>query len=203
MANDWLGFKETLDPRQHLTKEDKPKTFCLERAAEGISAEFLSASTQLFPGTVKSFNADTGDIENCDDSGLVQGGSCSDWYDGCSDWYDGCSDGDCYTIGDNDGNNINSSGCCGSGDKIGNGDCENDLYEKSDDDNDGDDNDSGDDSENDVLLSNMNNLQQTLTCLIRLRYSIERMSSKGLFPYPVTTLVKVMEYIETLYEGEG
>ncbi|CAB4039219.1 Hypothetical predicted protein, partial [Paramuricea clavata] len=54
-----------------------------------------------------------------------------------------------------------------------------------------------------VVLSNMNNLQQTLTCLIRLRYAIERMSSKGLFPYPVTALVKVMKYIETLYEGEG
>ena len=241
LANDWLGFKETFDQRQRLTKEDKLKTFCLEQAREGISAAFLSSTTQLFPGTAKLFCADAGDNENCDDCGLDQGGS-------CSDWYDSRSDGDCDTIGDNDGNKVNSDGSCCSGDKIGNGDSENDLYEKSDDDhddgdddgdgddinndgdgddinndgdgddinndgdgddinNDGDDddinNDGGDDSENDVLLSNMNNLQQTLTCLIRLRYSIGRMSSKGLFPYPVTTLVKVMEYIETLYEGEG
>ena len=49
----------------------------------------------------------------------------------------------------------------------------------------------------------MNNLQQTLTCLIRLRYAIERMSSKRLFPYPATTLVEVMKYIESVYDGEG
>mgnify|MGYP002803989480 FL=1 len=202
LASDWLEFKETLDQRQHLTEEDKLKTFCPEQVPEGIGTKFLSASSQLFPGTVKSFSADAGDNENCDDIGLDQSGS-------CSDWYDGRSDGDCDTIGDNDRNNVNSDGGCGSCDVIGDGnsDSENHLYEKSDDDgddnDDGDINDGGDDSENDVLLSNINNLQRTLTCLIRLRYSIERMSSKGLFPYPVTTLVKVMEYIETVYEGEG
>ena len=62
-------------------------------------------------------------------------------------------------------------------------------------------NDDGD-THKDVVLCNINNLQQTLTCLIRLRYAIERMSSKGLFPYPVTPLVKLMKYIEILYEGE-
>ena len=53
-----------------------------------------------------------------------------------------------------------------------------------------------------VVLCNITipNLQQALTCLIRLRYAVERMSSKGLFPYPVTPLVKLMKYIETLYE---
>ena len=60
----------------------------------------------------------------------------------------------------------------------------------------------GGSSDDDVVMCNISNLQKTLTCLIRLRYAIERMSSKGLFPYPVTPLVKLMEYIETLYEGQ-
>ena len=57
-------------------------------------------------------------------------------------------------------------------------------------------------SHDDVVMCNISTLQKTLTCLIRLRYVIERMSSKALFPYPVTPLVKLMEYIETLYERE-
>ena len=51
-------------------------------------------------------------------------------------------------------------------------------------------------------LSGMNHLQQPLSCMIRLRFAIERMVSKSLFPYPVTALLKVMKYIETLYERE-
>ena len=67
----------------------------------------------------------------------------------------------------------------------------------------GDFHDIKNDEDADVIFCNINNLQQTLTCLIRLRYAVERMSFKGLFPYPVTPLVKLMKYIETLYEEKG
>jgi hypothetical protein len=103
------------------------------------------------------------------------------------------------------------------GDEIGNGDDDgykdgdygevddgDDNYEEGDDGEIGNgDNDGYKDDESDVVISDMNNVQRILTCLIRLRYSIERMSSKGLFPYTVTALVKIMEHIETLYEAEG
>lgn len=62
--------------------------------------------------------------------------------------------------------------------------------------------DSGETTDIMIGLSSNKHLQQILTCIIRLRYSIERMSSKGLFPYPATALIKIIKYIETLYEGE-
>ena len=69
-----------------------------------------------------------------------------------------------------------------------------------DDINGGNDSDSvGGASDDEVVMCNISTYQKTLTCLIRLRYAIERMSS---IPYPVTPLVKLMEYIETLYEGQ-
>ena len=45
-------------------------------------------------------------------------------------------------------------------------------------------------------------LHKPLSCLIRLRFSIQRMTTKRLFPYPVEALVRVIRYIESLYEGE-
>ena len=125
--------------------------------------------------------------DKCDDSNLVNVHGRDGDPDNDPSNHDG-SVGDCSEIGDDDVGDVNNDGYDESnGDED---DIEDDIeyYESSDD---------------SIVISEMDNLQQILTCLIRLRYTVERMSSKGLFPYPVTALIKVMKYIESLYEGEG
>ena len=176
LANDWHGFVVTVEERRVLTKDGK--------LPEGNSSG--SPSSKL--GAAKSFNADDGDD---DDGGLM---------DHSGIWCDTGSHSDGDMVGDIDGYNTNgASGVC---DEIGNGD--NDGYKDGDyGDDDGEIRNGNNDGYNYGEGDMMNNVQRILTCLIRLRYSIERMSAKGLFPYTVTALVKIMEHIETLYEGEG
>ncbi|XP_022110573.1 uncharacterized protein LOC110990078 isoform X2 [Acanthaster planci] len=45
-------------------------------------------------------------------------------------------------------------------------------------------------------------LDDVMTTLIRLRFSIERISGSNLFPYPVAPLLRLLERVEDMYEGE-
>ena len=55
--------------------------------------------------------------------------------------------------------------------------------------------------DDDVDDDKMDYLCNSLSCLIRLRFLIERVASKQLFPYPAQALVRLIRYIESLYEG--
>ncbi|CAB4011130.1 Hypothetical predicted protein [Paramuricea clavata] len=208
LANDWHGFIENVERRQVLSKEERLQPSGTVQVPKGDGSEFSCCSTKQFCGTVKPFSADGGDHDDgCGDD--VYGGFGGDGSvirNGGGD-DDGGDDGDDVGGGFYDGHEIgyieSGDGGFDDGNEFGDNDDGNGVY----DDSDGCDEIADDSDDNDgdgrVVLSNMNKIQQTLTCLIRLRYAIERMSSKGLFPYPVAALVKVMKYIETLYEGEG
>jgi hypothetical protein len=211
LANDWHGFIENVEQRHVLSREERPQPLDTVQVPKGDGSEFSCGSTKQFCETVKPFSADGGDGCGDDvydgfggDGSVIRTGDDGGGNDGGDDGGggDGDEDGSFY-----DGHEIgyieSGDGGFDDGDEFGDNDGDDGVY----DDSDGCDeiaDDSGDhDGDGRVVLSNMNKIQRTLTCLIRLRYAIERMSSKGLFPYPVTALVKVMKYIETLYEGEG
>ncbi|XP_038068837.1 uncharacterized protein LOC119738160 [Patiria miniata] len=45
-------------------------------------------------------------------------------------------------------------------------------------------------------------LDDVMTTLIRLRFSIARISGSNLFPYPITPLLRLLERVEGMYEGD-
>lgn len=45
-------------------------------------------------------------------------------------------------------------------------------------------------------------LEDVMTCFIRLRIAIRRLVSKNLFPYNINPIVKLLEKCEELYEGK-
>ncbi|XP_018336124.1 protein lines [Agrilus planipennis] len=50
-------------------------------------------------------------------------------------------------------------------------------------------------------LSRTNELDSTMTVLIRLKIQINRLVSRDLFPYNISPILKLLEYCEGLYEG--
>ena len=227
LANDWHGFLQTVEQRQVLCKEDKLKSSGTVHVPAGDSSGYSYVSTKQCYGALKLISAVNVDNDDGYDNGgfdnSVGGSNGCDVCDDGSGVYDGGISDDSHEIGNNGG--ISSDNGEGGDDDGGDGSAfddvgddsafngggvhdgggrDNDEIDGINSDNGGyDSGEDGEDSDSIVVLSDIDNLQQILTCLIRLRYSIERMSSKSLFPYPVTALVRVMKCIESLYEEES